>query len=250
MRPDYRAWLEAQNYGAGTVTAQLHRTGRVEEFYGDLEMQFGADGLKSVIEALRYSSDDERRGRPNPSKIPFEGNTRSNLASYRFAVEKYRAFLVGHDAGDEPAGKSASLEAAALAAAEAAIEESIGQRIGLERDMQAALRQAIEQLESGLIIIDGGDERSVESGRIDITARDGDGAIVVIELKAGAAGQAAVAQILSYMGDVVLEEPDTTVRGILVASAFDKKAVAASRMAPSLSLKFYKVKFLFWDEGF
>jgi hypothetical protein len=28
---DYRHWLEAQKYQAGTITAQLHRAGRVEE---------------------------------------------------------------------------------------------------------------------------------------------------------------------------------------------------------------------------
>ena len=154
-------------------------------------------------------------------------------------METYRRFLAGGDAAEEIAHQAAPLEGIALAAAETAIEESIGQRVGLERDMQAALRRAIEQLEAGLVIVDGGAERSVESGRIDITARDSDGATVVIELKAGAAWQAAVAQ--------VLEEPDAVVRGILVASTFDKKAVAAARMAPSLSLKAYSVKFQFAD---
>ena len=162
-------------------------------------------------------------------------------------METYRRFLAGGDAAEEIAHQAAPLEGIALAAAETAIEESIGQRVGLERDMQAALRRAIEQLEAGLVIVDGGAERSVESGRIDITARDSDGATVVIELKAGAAWQAAVAQILTYMGDVVLEEPDAVVRGILVASTFYKKAVAAARMAPSLSLKAYSVKFQFAD---
>ena len=48
-------------------------------------------------------------------------------------------------------------------------EESI---IRLERDLQSVLRQSIEQLESGLKIVDGGTERTVEGGRIDITAGD------------------------------------------------------------------------------
>jgi RecB family endonuclease NucS len=83
--------------------------------------------------------------------------------------------------------------------------EEAGQRIGLERDMQAALRIGIEQPEPGLAIIDDGAERSVDAGFIDITARDSSGATVVIELKAGVAGQRAIAQILSYMGDVATE---------------------------------------------
>ena len=85
-------------------------------------------------------------------------------------------------------------------------QEEIGQRIGLERDMQAALRIGIEQLEPGLTIIDDGAERSVDAGFIDITARDNSRITVVIELKAGVAGQRAIAQILSYMGDVASEE--------------------------------------------
>jgi hypothetical protein len=96
----------------------------------------------------------------------------------------------------------------------AKVGEEVGQRIGLERDMQAALRIEINQLEPGLTIIDDGAERSVDSGFIDITARDVSGTTVVIELKAGPAGQRAVAQILSYMGDVAAEEETGNVRGI------------------------------------
>jgi RecB family endonuclease NucS len=115
--------------------------------------------------------------------------------------------------------------------------------------MQAALRTAITQLEEGLAIIDDGGERSVDSGFIDITARDSSGAIVVIELKTGAAGQRAAGPILSYMGDVLSEEPEAGVRGILVAASFDGKAKSAARMAPSLSLCSYGVRFQFSMEG-
>ena len=73
----------------------------------------------------------------------------------------------------------------------APVEEDVAQRIGLERDMQAALRLSLEQLEPGMVATDDGAERFVDSGRIDITARDRNGAVVVIELKAGAAGQRA-----------------------------------------------------------
>lgn len=111
--------------------------------------------------------------------------------------------------------------------------------------MQAALRLDIEQLEPELTIIDDGAERSVNSGFIDITARDVNGVIVVIELKTGTARQAAVAQILSYIGDIADEEPDERVRGILVAGNFDKKARAAARVVPTLSLQSYRMNFEF-----
>lgn len=113
--------------------------------------------------------------------------------------------------------------------------------------MQAALRLHINQLETGLTIIDDGAERSVESGFIDITARDSSGTLVIIELKAGPAGQRAIAQILSYMGDLSAEEGGK-VRGILVASEFDSKAKSAARIVPNLSLRIYRIEF-FFSEG-
>ena len=241
MKASYRQWLEQQKYAAGTVDAQVYRSARVEEFHGDLDEHFANDRMNSLVEALKYSTDDERRLRPNPSKIPFDGDARSNLASYRNAIERYRKFrdVVGDQV--DRAEKVGNRDITSLT-----LEEEVGQRIGLERDMQAALRIEINQLEAGLIITDDGAERSVDSGFIDITARDASGATVVIELKAGPAGQRAIAQILSYMGDVATEEGGV-VRGILVASGFDAKAKAAARMVPNLSLRKYSVRFLISD---
>ena len=67
--------------------------------------------------------------------------------------------------------------------------------IGLERDLQNALRANISQLQEGLKVTDGGKERAVPSGRIDILAVASDGTHVVIELKAGVADRDAVGQI-------------------------------------------------------
>lgn len=242
MRPSYRDWLERYGYASNTIQAQLHRAGRVEECYGDLDDHYDKDQLQSVISELRYSTEDARRSKPNPSRIPFEGDIRNNLASYRNAVERYRKFR--HEEGDE--GES-SISKVVESDAGVAGEDEPGRLFGLERDMQRALRIEIEQLEPGLVIIDDGAERSVSSGFIDITAQDPSSAIVVIELKTGTARQGAVAQILSYMGDISEEEPDSTVRGILVAGEFDKKARAAARMVPSLSLRKYLVRFEFFE---
>ena len=179
MKPTYRAWLEGQKYDQGTVNTQMSRATQVEECHGNLDQHFDDDRMASLIHALSYSTADQRQGRPNPSKIRTSGDIRTNLASYRNAVENYRRFrLTGDNGADRPAQLVSEV-------ATVEVTEDLGQRIGLERDMQASLRLVIGQLEPGMTIIDDGVERKVESGFIDITARDLGGMTVVIELKAG-----------------------------------------------------------------
>ena len=129
------------------------------------------------------------------------------------------------------------------AEAEVEVEEALETKFGLERDLQRALRINIEQLEAGLKIIDGGSERTVSSGRIDVMAEDKRGATVVIELKAGKADLDAIAQVLSYMGDI--GESGKIVRGIVVAEEFSARAISAARPVPNLELRRYSYKFSF-----
>jgi hypothetical protein len=239
---DYKQWLENQKYQASTITAQLHRKGRVEEHYGNLDEHFNNDQLISLISELSYSKDDQRNQLPNPTKIPFKGDPYTNLASYRDAVKRFLKYKLDESILiDDEEVPDISLDDLNNNFTET------NQSLSLERDMQATLRLSINDLEVGLVITDEGAERSVDSGFIDITAKDRDGITVVIELKTGKANQKAIAQILSYMGDIVSEEDGNQVRGILVASDFDPKAIAAARMVPTLKLKKYSVQFAFMD---
>jgi RecB family endonuclease NucS len=124
------------------------------------------------------------------------------------------------------------------------IEEAEEIKFGLERDLQAALRANITQLESGLSIIDDNKERYTDAGKVDITAQDKQGNIVVIELKAGMAMPEAVTQILAYMG-AVEEVENKPIRGLLVANDFHKKVILAAKAVPSLELKKYSFQFKF-----
>lgn len=236
MRKDYRAWLEAEGYGANTVSTQCSNASRIEQAYGDLDEAYANDRIESVLASLKYSSSDARRGAPNPSKVHVSGDLYKSLASFRTAVGLYRRFK--DESGDMPIMQSG----------EAAPQQTpeVRERIGLERDLQKALRREISDLEQGLTVIDDGAERPVPSGYVDITARDANGTVVVIELKAGTADRTAIGQILSYMGDLA-EEEDAPVRGILVAHNFDDRAKAAARMVPNLALRSYAVRFSFGD---
>jgi len=247
MRPDYKKWLAEQKYAENTQAAQIHRVKKVEESYGNLDDHFVKGTYQDVINALDYSTNDERAGKPNPSRIMFEGNIRNNLQSYKNAVVRYRKFL--NDSGFQVTSsgvKSSSEDSKDVDIP--FIEESSQQRFSLERDMQAALRRNIASLDPSLKIIDDGAERAVNSGFIDITCDDGN-TIVVVELKAGKADRNAMGQILSYMGDLLEEEGGKPVRGILVAHDFDARMKSAARVVPTLALKKYSIEFKFTKEG-
>lgn len=129
------------------------------------------------------------------------------------------------------------------ALAEIASDDADGLTFAFERDLQAFLRANLEFLEPDLEAIDQGREENYR----DITARDKDGNIVVIELKAGTARANAISQILAYMGEVQTEmnTDDAGIRGILVASNFQEKVYSAASMVPNLSLVKYRYHFTF-----
>jgi endonuclease len=236
VKEGFRVWLKS-NYTANSAATHYSQAKKVQESYGDLDDIFDSGLIESIAAELNYSSQDAKQGKPNPSKIPAGNNLYANLASYKSSLRCYSKYRE-----NEPEFNSdAAIEIAGLA-----IKEKLdGKQFELERHLQSELRKEIGQLEPGLEIIDQGLERSVESGFIDILARDGSGALVVIELKAGMAKREAVGQIAGYMGDLIGEEPGTPVRGILVAAEFDKSCLSGVRAIPTLKLKRYRFSFTF-----
>ena len=236
MKEGFRAWLKS-NYTANSAATHYSQAKKVEEFYGSLDDIFDSGEIESVATELNYSSQDVKLGKPNPSKIPAGNNLYTNLAAYKSSLRCYAKYRE-----NEPQFNS---ETAIEIAGQAIKEKLEGKQFELERHLQSELRREIEQLEPGLEIIDQGLERSVESGFIDILARDAVGALVVIELKAGMAKREAVGQITGYMGDLIGEEPSTPIRGILVAAEFDKSCLSGVRAIPTLKLKRYRFSFTF-----
>ncbi|MGF9693283.1 hypothetical protein AAIH46_10720 [Rhizobium sp. 0TCS1.26] len=153
MRIEYKAALAAAGYQDNTIAAQLHRVGKVEQFYGSLDDIAASGGYEALIADLTYSTADERARKINPSRIPFEGNVRNNLQSYKNAVARYFQFL---HAQLDPT-QAIDGRAPTTAPMPDIVEK---QRLSLERDMQTALRRNISLLETGLTIADDGIERS------------------------------------------------------------------------------------------
>lgn len=234
----FREWLDAR-FAANTVSTQISTCRRVEAAYGDLDEIFDLDRFEALISELTYSKADESRSLPNPSKMQIERSAYDTLSSCRTALRTYRNFR------EDPVSVPVSADNAIEVAGELIRERREGKQFEVERHLQEELRKEISQLEQGLSIIDDGGERSVESGFIDILAKDSSGALVVIELKSGTAKREAIGQIVGYMGDLMAEESDLQVRGILVAADFDKSCRSGVRAIPALKLKRYRFSFTF-----
>lgn len=240
MDPRYSEWLRRALPTEATWRTKLSELRRVEAAYGDLDSLFDQDELTGLLDELTYGAEDGRNGRPNPSRLEITGDLRNNLASYKSAVQKYARFR--QDVEVEAARPAIQ----PLVLADDLVAEDSSRTFSMERDLQAALRASISQLEPGLTVIDGGAERAVASGRIDILAQDAAGNVLVIELKAVKAPRDAVAQVLAYMGDLH-DEAAGRIRGMLIAPDFDAKAVAAARVVPGLKLVRYSFSFAFRD---
>lgn len=127
---------------------------------------------------------------------------------------------------------------------EQAVEELEELSFSLEKDLQSALRRNITSLQPGLTIIDNGVEKNTTAGRIDITTRDANGAIVVIELKAGKAKPDVIAQILAYI-TAIKNEGHANVRGVIVAQEFSDRVKLAAEATELIELVEYGFQFSF-----
>ncbi len=113
--------------------------------------------------------------------------------------------------------------------------------LNYEKELKKLLRGQLEKVEPGLVADDGGRERAVATGRIDITARDAQGHYVVIELKVGPCPVGAIEQVLGYSSDLE-EETGTRCRAVLVASEFSDRQRAAAKRIQDINLLTYRVE--------
>lgn len=102
MRPGYVSWLEQTDVIDTTVAVYVAGIKRIEQHYGDVETAFKQDKLKALLAVLSYSTADQRRNKPNPSRIPIYGNVRIGLATYRSHLYHYVRFLNETIGGQSP----------------------------------------------------------------------------------------------------------------------------------------------------
>lgn len=125
---------------------------------------------------------------------------------------------------------------------ETEIEESIEYSVSLEKDLHQYLSGRVDEIEPGLVLVEDGVEYQIDAGIVDLLAKDNQGSHVVIELKGGKAKDAALGQLLGYVGCLSSVEHQT-VRGILVASSFDSRVVFAAKGLPNVKLVKYQLSF-------
>ncbi|MGE3333795.1 MAG: endonuclease NucS domain-containing protein [Rhodospirillaceae bacterium] len=238
----FDAYMVARNLADRTRATRVNALRRIERAYQcDLDQEFEADSLARLLGELKYTAADGRARRPNPSRIEIEPDrVLPHLRWYRSHLMDYARFRGGAPIEDDAEVESATTPAGD----EELIQEFVGSTFALERDLQAALRANLHQLETGLVVADGGRERQVGAGFIDILARDASGTLTVIELKSETAKPEALTQILSYMG-CLAEESGEPIRGILVAGDHHPRIQHAVRAVPNVALKKYRFRFEF-----
>jgi endonuclease len=240
MKEDaFRGWLQRRYPKPQVAASYLSYAQTLENAFGDLDGYVDEQRIDALLERLRYSMADGRANKPAPAELSLQGNPYNTLSNLRTGLRTYQLFR------EDQRESFPQIDPSELVEHIPARPNQNGRLFELERHLQESLRGEIKQLEPGLNIIDGGVERAVASGFIDILARDADDALVVIELKAGIAKREAIGQILGYMGDLRVDEPGANVRGILVASGFDKSCRGAVAVVSNLELIEYCFRFNF-----
>ncbi|HMT75093.1 MAG TPA: endonuclease NucS [Chitinophagaceae bacterium] len=115
--------------------------------------------------------------------------------------------------------------------------------ISIEKDLQIYLSYRLTEIEDGLTLVSR--EYKTDAGFIDILCKDKNGDYVIIETKAGKAKDAALGQILGYVGALKESGVTENIRGILVASDFDSRLFYAAKALTNITLTKYILSFQF-----
>jgi hypothetical protein len=113
--------------------------------------------------------------------------------------------------------------------------------------LRSYLAANMEVLEAGLTEVKTHDRHDEETGRTNMLARDACGILVAIELKAGMASDTALWRLIGRMAYLVDIYAQKDVRGILMASDFDRRVTCAAKGLANVSLKKHQITFKLID---
>ena len=101
--PEFTTWLEnwikprGGHLSKGNFNFYLKRTRKVEEAQGiNLDKEFRKDKMTGLYDSYKYSMQDERDKRPNPTNLKINTRLYAALSDTRTALNHYRRFCEKH----------------------------------------------------------------------------------------------------------------------------------------------------------
>jgi DNA-binding transcriptional regulator YiaG len=230
------------------------KKGRVPEKYEGKLVQV----LSSEVSVAGRSGQSSLAGRPSARKHVKEARAEAGLSQAKLGQKlgvSQGAVYSWEKKGRVPekyrAGLLEILGVGSLGASDQGESDLINVRetsLQLENDLESFLCDDLAQVEHGLRLCENGRQFVTAVGRVDVLATDRNGALLVIELKAGKATDGALGQLLGYMACVSDDvAKGKSVRGCIIASEFDDRLKRAVRHLPLVTLKAYRVNFSFED---
>lgn len=94
FRNEFEEWLrEFKTYEESTISNRVNNVERIERAYGSLPTQWKQDNFESILDELTYTKKHQSRHKKYTGKLKISGDLYSCLATYRYALNLYSAFL-------------------------------------------------------------------------------------------------------------------------------------------------------------
>ncbi|MBC9976804.1 endonuclease NucS domain-containing protein [Bradyrhizobium campsiandrae] len=206
-----------QGLAPNTISQYSSYITRIDALAGGLEEAIERDGVDKLIVWGKEQTSDPFHLYPSAA---------------RAILNRYIQFYLDKDSAEVQEEEELVQEA----------EQSSGLAFRLEKEMHAAVRRQLSNIEAGLV--EEGAEVQVDTGFIDILARDSSGKLVVIELKAGKCPAGAMEQALGY-AQALSDQRKEPARVLLIASEFSDRIRAAAKRTVDFKLLTYEFSLKF-----
>lgn len=169
--------------------------------------------------------------------VPYDPTLHGNWEIQQNADGEFSVRVIEDGIIDELFAEEIAVRESSLFALESHLRDYLAKNLSQINGLENKLSLYTEENRDGV-------EYQTDVGPIDILALDNDGNFVVLELKLGRGPDAALGQILRYMGWVSKHLANgKNVRGIIVAAEIPKKLKYAITQTPSVSVMEYELKF-------
>lgn len=102
---EFKKWMiEVCEFKERTSSNRISNCRKVEQIYGDLEINYDKDRCEKIISELDYTTEDERENKSPKHKVKINGNIKNGSATLKQAVKLYVRFeneMFGQESGNE-----------------------------------------------------------------------------------------------------------------------------------------------------